>query len=239
VANLLRKKQAGTEFEILSSKGASGGYCGLTGTKVPIANLPTGTTVNDVAIGNDARFTDPSHLAGLDSPSRTFHTRCIRVATSFLTISGTAYFVYIGRTPIAMTLKYVESYLNVVGATLTLAEAGFFSTPSAPNKAGQSLTKLVAVATWDSLLSGPGVKRSAVMATSIPAGTHLWAGGKFAFTTNPSFNGILYDLREGELLVTASAAAFSTAGPWTGALVAAQTASAMVPCCPDLSGVLD
>jgi len=41
-----------------TNKGASGGYAGLDGTsKVPIANLPTGTTSTTVAIGNDSRIT--------------------------------------------------------------------------------------------------------------------------------------------------------------------------------------
>jgi hypothetical protein len=145
-----------------------------------------------------------------------------------------------GRTAVALTPKYIEAYLNVVGATLTLAEAGIFSSPAAPNKAAsQSLTKLAAVATWDSLTNGLGVKHSAAMSTSVPAGTHLWAGFKGTFTTMPTFAGLLYDLRQGLVLVTAAAAAFSTAGPWTGVLVAAQTAAAMVTCCPDLSLVLD
>jgi hypothetical protein len=43
--------------EKTANKGAASGYAGLdSGSKVPIANLPTGSTSSTVAIGNDARF---------------------------------------------------------------------------------------------------------------------------------------------------------------------------------------
>ncbi len=57
-----------TGSELLANKGASGGYASLDGTtKVPIAQIPTGTTGSTVPFGNDARFTDsrtPSGTAG-------------------------------------------------------------------------------------------------------------------------------------------------------------------------------
>lgn len=54
--------------ENTSAKGAASGYASLDGsTKVPIAQLPTGTSATTVTIGNDARLTDartPSGTAG-------------------------------------------------------------------------------------------------------------------------------------------------------------------------------
>jgi hypothetical protein len=48
-----------TGHEVLTAKGAASGYASLDGaTKVPIAQLPTGTTASTVAIGNDARLSD-------------------------------------------------------------------------------------------------------------------------------------------------------------------------------------
>jgi hypothetical protein len=45
--------------EATANKGAASGYASLDGTtKVPIAQLPTGTTGSAVAIGNDARLSD-------------------------------------------------------------------------------------------------------------------------------------------------------------------------------------
>lgn len=212
-------------------------------------NAATKRTLCDqtVAAGANLYFTNgiPSiTLAGsgnVERPGsqRIFYTARMAVPTSFLTVSGVAYFVYCGRTLAPITPKYIEAYLNVVGVTLTLAEAGIFSSPLAPNKAGQTLSKIAAVTTWDSLLAGLGVKRSASMSTVVPVGTHLWAGAKYTFSTNPTFGGIIYENQQGEILITAAAAAFSTAGPWSGALPAAVTAAAATTNCPNLQITLD
>ena len=59
-----------SDVQLLSQKGVANGYASLDGTtKVPIAQLPTGTTAGTVALGNDARFTDsrsPNGAAGGD-----------------------------------------------------------------------------------------------------------------------------------------------------------------------------
>lgn len=45
--------------ELLANKGVANGYAALDGTvKVPIAQIPTGTTASTVALGNDARLSD-------------------------------------------------------------------------------------------------------------------------------------------------------------------------------------
>lgn len=46
-------------YQAVSGKGAASGYASLdAGTKVPIAQLPTGSTSSTVALGNDARLSD-------------------------------------------------------------------------------------------------------------------------------------------------------------------------------------
>lgn len=48
-----------TGSELLANKGAASGYASLdSGTKVPIAQVPTGQTGSTVPLGNDARFSD-------------------------------------------------------------------------------------------------------------------------------------------------------------------------------------
>lgn len=48
-----------TQYALDSDKGAANGYASLdAGTKVPIAQIPTGTSGTTVPLGNDARFTD-------------------------------------------------------------------------------------------------------------------------------------------------------------------------------------
>jgi hypothetical protein len=46
--------------EATANKGAVSGYCGLDASqKVPIGNIPTGTTSSTVCIGNDSRLSTP------------------------------------------------------------------------------------------------------------------------------------------------------------------------------------
>lgn len=56
--------------ELVSNKGIADGYASLDGsTKVPFAQIPTGTSGTTVAVGNDSRFTDsrtPTGAAGGD-----------------------------------------------------------------------------------------------------------------------------------------------------------------------------
>src|SRR2546428_5661404 len=95
---------------------------------------------------------------------------------TFLLIAGTAYYVYLGRLAKGLTVKFVEFHVTTLGAGAQTAEVGLFSTPSAPNKSAQTLTKIVATGTLDSLTAGTGVKRNtASFAQNVDAGTHLWA----------------------------------------------------------------
>lgn len=58
VAGAVGATEVSAAIEKTANKGAASGYAGLDGSsKVPIANLPTGTSASTVAIGNDARFT--------------------------------------------------------------------------------------------------------------------------------------------------------------------------------------
>lgn len=233
-----------------SSTATTGNMLKADANGLPVAVTNTDTDVADAVAKRHANTNDPSApekaafaypLIFVPNSQRVFRSMADVATAGFLTISGTAYFVYMGRVgPAAITPKYVRAYLRVVAASLTVAEAGIFSTPEPPNfAASQSVSKLAAVATWDSLTSGLGMKKSGQMSTSVAAGTHLWAGFRAQFSTMPNFTGLIYDNRSGEILVTASAAAFSTAGPWTGVLVAAQTSVTPAACCPELMLTLD
>lgn len=154
-------------------------------------------------------------------------------SAGFLTVTTVAYFVYLGKVPQAMTPKFVEFHVSTIAATVTTTEAGIFSSPAAPNKAGQSLTKIATGAT--NVVTATGVNRNTTaFAVSVPAGTFLWAGYRCAATTPPTIWGVGVDMSQGQILSTAAAAAFSTAGPWTAALIAAATGMQ----CPDLRGSL-
>jgi hypothetical protein len=142
------------------------------------------------------------------------------VIHTFLTISGTAYYVYMGRATQDVTIKFVEFQITTAGAGTDTKEVGLFSTPSAPNKSNQTLTKIVATGTVDAGTS-TGVKRNtASFAQLITKGTHLWAAFRGALsTTQITTGGLAGDMAEGEILTT-------TGG---GALTGLTTASGVVP----------
>lgn len=156
-------------------------------------------------------------------------------ATAFITLTGVAYFVYLGRTTSLQTPKFVEFHVSTGGAGAQTAEVGFFSTPAAPNKAAQSLTKIVATGTVDALTS-TGVKRNtAAFATVVQPGVHLWAGIRTAMaTTQPTILSLCHDMSQGHILSLAASGVLTGAGPFAGGLVAVSTAQV----CPNLSGSL-
>lgn len=155
---------------------------------------------------------------------------------TFLLVSATAYFVYLGRTLQAITPKFVEFWVTTLGAGTQVAEIGLFSSPNPPNKTAQNMTLLVSTATLDSLTT-TGIKRNtSAFATSIPANTHLWAGIRTAMaTTQPTLRSVQDDWGQGLIETLASAAALTTAGPWAGVIPAAATQIL----CPALKVTMD
>lgn len=152
-------------------------------------------------------------------------------SAGFLLLTGIAYFVFLGKTPATFTPKFVEFYVGTIGAGTQTAEVGLFSSPAAPNKANQSLAKIVSTGTVDALTS-TGVKRNtSAFATSVPVGTFLWAGIRTAMvTTQPNISGIGFDMAQGQILSTVAAGVLTGVGPWTGAIITATNAVQ----CPDL-----
>jgi hypothetical protein len=185
---------------------------------------PTGGAETALAQGTDTRF-----MSFIEPDMRIFYP-LIPTSGTFALVSGTGYWVYLGRLVTAATPKFVEFLVTTVGAGAQTAEVGLFSTPTAPSKAAQSLTKLVSTATVDSLTT-TGVKRNTTaFAVSVPAGTHLWAGIRTAMaTTQPTLRGLMDDWSEGGQLALAAAGALTGAGPWAGALVAVNLTAAQGP----------
>lgn len=140
---------------------------------------------------------------------------------TFLLIEDTAYWVYVGQVVEAVTVKHVEFVVGTGGTGAQTAEVAIASSPLAPNKANQTLTKIAADGTLSDL-TGTGIMRNtSSMAAAVPAGTHLWAGIRTAMATNePTLVALTRDWAHGNILVTATAGALTGSGPWTGALVA-------------------
>lgn len=198
-----------------------------------LTTLVHGIVVGNVASDADARFKTTIEQS---SGQRILMSDLSPGNAGFLLITNVAYWVYLGRLVIAATPKYVEFHVSVAGGGVQTAEVGFFSTPSAPNKANQTLTKLVSTGTVDAL-TGIGLKRNTnAFATAIPAGTHLWAGIRTAMAAaQPTIWGLGVDMNQGAILSTAAAGALTAAGPWAGV----KMNSSVAMTCPDLRGVID
>lgn len=133
---------------------------------------------------------------------------------------GTAYFVYVLYTTFAITPKFVRFQVSTAGIGAQTAEIGLFSTPVGPNGAGQSLSKLVSTGTVADLTTTGAKSNSSAFSTSIPAGTHLWAGLRTSMATSQiTCPGLAIDINCGFILQVVSASALTGAGPWTGALI--------------------
>lgn len=151
--------------------------------------------------------------------------------------SATAYFVFLGKTTAAITPKKVRFRVSTGGTGAQTAEIGLFSTPNPPNSGNQTLTKLVSTATVDALTATGVVGNTSDFATSIPAGTYLWAGLRVAMATTQPDVGITgtvgRDYGFGRILTTTSAAAL-TGTTWSGVVPADSDTQS-----PDLQASLD
>jgi len=161
------------------------------------------------------------------------NTMCLRGGT-FATVSQTAYFVYLGWCAELVTPAFVNTSQTFASATVTTAEMGFFSTPAPPNRANQTLTKIVSGAFTG---TGTGLKRnSSAFTTALTVPVHLWAGIRINATTSGTFSALARDWSSGNLLRLAAAGTFSGNSTFAGVLVAFVDATTVSP---DLFGSLD
>jgi hypothetical protein len=163
-------------------------------------------------------------------PGRILQSRLPNVATAITLANSTAYFVYLGCTTKVLDVKFVEFYANLNGSGAQTAEVGLFSSDDPPKKADQTVYKLTADGTLDSLTT-TGLKRNTNGFNSgsgyvVPAGTHLWAAIRTAMaTTQPALAGLCMDFYQGLVLSTGSSGALTGNGPnnngtWNGARIA-------------------
>lgn len=171
------------------------------------------------------------------STQRVLQSALARVAVgTFLTISGTAYYLYLGRIARDITVLFAEFHVTTAGAGAQTAEIGLFSSTNSPNKSGQTLTKIVATGTVDSVTT-TGVKRNtSSFAQLISAGTHLWAAIRFAMaTTQPTCSGRAGDMSQGHVLTTTGGGALTGLSTASGTIPAIATATVA----PDVRVTLD
>jgi hypothetical protein len=137
-------------------------------------------------------------------------------------VADRAYFLYVGRTARAITPLYVEFFVGTGGTGAQTAEVGLFSSPAAPNKAAQTLTKIEATGTVDDLTT-TGVKRNTnPFSTVVPVGTYLWAGVRFNMaTTQPAIWNVGNDMGQGAILGYPAAGALTASASFAAVKIAA------------------
>lgn len=182
--------------------------------------LPIGSGGTGAITAADARIS-------LDLIDRRRIFRCpIPPTASFNpTIAGTAYWLYIGYFPDARSIAKIGSFLTNVSTVDSVCSLAMATTPLAPNKAAQVLTKIAnsSTATIDDLTANANRDHYS-SAINCSTGTgHVWAGiCPNTGGTQPGFRGLQNEYAHGFVLVTAGVAGSSIhtgAGPWTGSTV--------------------
>lgn len=205
-----------------------------------VTNAATAQTQANTATTNAATAQTGvnSSLATLAAPRIFGPSRLLPIVAGMILISDKAYFQYLGYFPAAATIKRVRFHVVTAGVGTQAAEVGIFSTPAAPNRASQSLTKIAAqaIVTLDlTAVTGLQTNDSDINA-AIPAGTHAWVGIRTAMSVSqPVLLAVANDMGQGEVLSTATAGVLTAAGPFTGATIT----SALTAIAPLLTATKD
>lgn len=226
----------GTSWQTIAASGGS--VTSVTAT-APIVSSGGSTPVISFS-GTD--INSSGKVLGINGTAMTLEGTTDRVfkpkldsvtASAFSPVSGTAYFTYLGTTANAITPQYVRIYS--FNGTVSSMEVGFFSSPNPPNASGQTLTKLVSgTVTYSSAVVN---KNASAFATSIPAGTHLWAGFLATWSVQPMLNSAGDDFNSGQLLSLAGSGTFATTSTFVGSITALTIAPPIQGCL--LIGTLD
>ena len=155
---------------------------------------------------------------------------------TFVPSDGTGYFTYLGVVPDDLTYAQLRLYVTAIGVGVQTCEFGFFSTPLAPNRAGQTLTKIVASGSVDSMLSTGLKTNSTPFAVAEAAGAHLWGSARFSFTLGlPTVSAVANDMAQGCVLLAVAC------GALTGLTTVAGTvpAASLLGLSPDFLATVD
>lgn len=197
------KNYVDTTALLVAARGAANGVASLdAATKVPIAQLPTGTTAGTVAAGNDARFADITTLQSLVDPTPTdtmmygdgLSSMPRRAGTNMATLDNGYYTMSVVIAPKSFTANKIRFYVaqaGVTGGTPAVA-LRVYGGPTAP----YNVVASPALAASD--LTSVGLKELALgVALNVVAGnryifvSYIPTG---AFTTSPgaAFSAIYY-----------------------------------------------
>lgn len=153
-----------------------------------------------------------------------------------LTVTNTAYWMYIGQSTRDLLAQYIYFFVTVQGAasTAVVQELAIATSTSKPDRAAKTLSvKAVASTTGDYTAATGSFANSTVFNYHIPASSYVWLGCRFALTgtpTQPTLAARGMDLNAGALLRTATPGVLAV-GDYAGALVTQSTTltTAMAP----------
>jgi len=146
-----------------------------------------GAHLGGLASGAALRHYETGAVAPLTSNTLLRSTGLIPLTTAFTTVSGTAYFVYIGQ--VARSVKLNKVYFvtsGTVAAGALVQEYGVATSPHAPNGVNQALT-IAALDSTTGLYTGALGRYSngGNLAYTPPGATHIWAFARWQPATTP------------------------------------------------------
>lgn len=235
------KKSAGAgSWRSISDIDATAVATAQTTANTGVTNAATAQTQANTATTNaaTAQASANSALAMQAAPRVFGASRLLPIVAGMILISDKAYWQYLGYFPAATTIKRVRFHIVTSGVGTQAAEVLIGSTPAAPNRAAQVVTKIAAqaIATLDlTAVTGLQTNDSDINA-AIPAATHAWVGIRTAMSvTQPILLAVANDMGQGEVLSTATAGVLTAAGPFTGATIT----SALTAIAPLLTATKD
>jgi hypothetical protein len=172
---------------------------------IGFARLPVGVSGSTVCVGNDARLEQCPLNQGMSNFIFPVH-QAVAGSTTRALVTGVSEFTYMGQANRDFTAQAVSMMCRGSSSGAGTFELGLFTSPAAPNKAGQTLTKV-----WSASVASTTTSTTVRMAATqaITAGTHVWIGMRSSFATTQTSAqvcGMAGDLGH---FLTASTGAFS------------------------------
>lgn len=158
------------------------------------------------------------------------------VTGGMLTVTNTAYWLYIGQATRDLYAQYIYFFVTAVAVGTQAQELVIATSSSGPDRAAKTLSvKAVATAVGDYSAATGSYANTTAFNYHIPGSAHVWLGCRFAWTSTPTQPTVAargLDLNQGAILRTATPGVLAV-GDYTGALVT-QSTTLTTAMCPDL-----
>lgn len=193
------------------------------------ANLAAAVT-DEAGTGSLLFDTDARISGGTQTIFNPAQVGGLLLSTAKLVTSGTAYFLYCGVAPYALTVATIESVLTGNAAGTVAAEVAVYTSTTAPTGSAVALTYVASTSTVTDMTSGSNKIVKGTVSAAIAKGTPFWIGFRAAYgTTQPTLVSAMRDDGRG-YLASAAASAVLTDGLGRTATPIAFVAAATQQC---------